>query len=297
MAKDALRILVSRHSAFYSPLIATIAASFLAREGLEATYAVLPKGRHARHMIRDGEVDVVQAAVSSNWLPLEQGESDLPVHFAQINQRDGFFLAGQKPDPAFRWKKLEGASLVADHAGQPLAMLKYAAHSSGVDWNKIECIDAGEPDQIDAAFRAGRGNYVHLQGPAPQQLEKEGIGSVVAAVGEAMPAVAFSSVMASREFLSTDGARSFLRAYTESRAWVQQAPAEEVAATEAPFFPGIDGKALAAAIARYQALGCWLGELEITREHYQQSLTVFLHSGAISRSHRYEEVVVPPPIG
>src|SRR5687768_10902841 len=104
MAASTIRILVSRHSSLYSPLILTIAAGFLDQGMLEGTYGVLPKGRSARDLIRQGEVDVVQAAVSSNWEPMEKGEHNLPLHFAQINQRDGFFLAGRAADPSFHWK-------------------------------------------------------------------------------------------------------------------------------------------------------------------------------------------------
>jgi NitT/TauT family transport system substrate-binding protein len=217
------------------------------------------------------------------------------VHFAQINQRDGFFLAGREPDPAFTWKKLEGKSLLADHGGQPLIMLKYAAHCQGVDWNKIDVIDAGGVDEIDAAFRGGRGDYVHQQGPSPQQLEVERIGYVVAAVGEAMPPVAFSSLMASQAFLNTEMATAFARAYRKARSWVAEAPADEIAGREAVLFPNIDLDALSKSIALYQKLGCWEGDLTITRDLYYQALKVFLYSDAISARHRYEEVVVPPP--
>lgn len=295
MPSLAIRILVARHSAFYSPLISTFAAGLLRQEGLEATYGVLPAGSRSRDLIRNGEVDVVQSAVASNWGPMEQGERDLPVHFAQINQRDGFFLTGRRPDPSFHWKKLEGASLLADHGGQPLVMLRYAAHLNGVDWNKINVIDAGDIEQIDAAFRTGRGDYVHQQGPAPQQLEKDGVGRIVASVGEAMPPVAFSSLTASRAFIQTDRTRRFLRAYRKARHWVAHAPAQEIARVEAGLFPNVSPDVLAAAIARYQALGCWSGEPVITRELYEQALDVFLHRGAISRRHPYEAVVVSPP--
>lgn len=290
-----IRILVSRHSSFYSPLIAAVTAGFLSDEGLEPSYDVLPKNRTARDMIRKREVDVVQAAVSSNWGPMENGERDLPAHFAQINQRDGFFLAGRQPDPAFQWKKLEGKSLLADHGGQPLIMLKYAVHRQGVDWNRIHVIDAGSIAEIDAAFRSGRGDYVHQQGPAPQQLESESIGYAVAAVGEAMPAVAFSSLMASHDFLHTEMAKAFTRAYRRARVWVTEAPAAEIAGSEAVLFPDIALESLANSIARYQALGCWKGELGITRVLYEQALDVFMHSAAISGRHGYEKVVVPPP--
>src|SRR2546430_12351859 len=109
-----LRIMVSRHSVFYSPLIATIAAGFLERHGLTAEYAILAKGQRSSALLRDGSVDIMQSAVSANWKPMEQDESPLPVHFAQINQRDGFFLVAREPDAAFDWNKLVGREAPAD---------------------------------------------------------------------------------------------------------------------------------------------------------------------------------------
>jgi NitT/TauT family transport system substrate-binding protein len=196
-----LRIMVSRHSAFYSPLISTIAAGFLEREGLQATYSILGKGQRSHVLLRDGEVDIMQSAVSSNWKPMERGETPLPVHFAQINRRDGFFLVGREAGASFEWKNLEGKALLADHGLQPLVMLRYAVAYNHVDWNKIHSIDAGTPEEMDAAFRAGTADFVHLQAPAPHQLEKDGIGTIVASVGGSMPEVAFSSLCASRDFV------------------------------------------------------------------------------------------------
>src|SRR5215831_8342019 len=141
-----LRIMVSRHSAFYSPLIATIGGGFLREAGIDATYDVLQPGQRSQALIRDGMVDIVQSAVSSSWRLIESGETPRPVHFAQINRRDGFFLAGRRADPEFQWKQLEGATLLADHGLQPLVMLKYAVHSNGADWSRIRVIDAGTPE-------------------------------------------------------------------------------------------------------------------------------------------------------
>src|SRR5262245_6698831 len=290
--KVTIRIMASRHSAFYSPLLSTIAGGFLRSEGYESTYELLAPGVDAQELIRNGKIDVVQSAVSSSWARMEKNEANLAVHFAQINQRDGFFLTGRSADQFFNWKKLEGATLLADHGLQPLAMLKYAVQLNGADWNKIKVVDAGNVEEIDAAFRSGLGDYVHQQGPAPQQIEREGIGHIVASVGEAMPPVAFSSLMASREFLKTDAAEAFIRAYDRSRQWVNRAPAEEVATKEIDFFPQIDCEVLAKTIARYQTLGCWDEDIAITPERYEQALNVFLYSGKISRRYAYEDVVV-----
>jgi NitT/TauT family transport system substrate-binding protein len=282
--------MVSRHSAFYSPLISTIAAGFLKDQGLDATYGILGPGQRSHVLIREGLVDVMQSAVSSNWKLMEQGESPLPVHFAQINQRDGFFLAARAPEPSFEWKRLEGRTLLADHGGQPLAMLRYAANRNGVDWSGVRVIDAGTPEQMSVAFRNGAGDYVHLQGPGPQQLEHDQAGFIVASVGEAMPPVAFSSLCASRDFLRTEAARAFLRAFRNAKEWVRQAPADEVAARQASFFPGVPAPVLASAIRSYQALGCWDGGIEIPRHLYEQALNVFESAGGLAARHPYEEV-------
>ncbi len=296
MPGGALRMMLSRHSAFYMPLICTVGAGFLKEEGLAGSLATHPPaGRPARSLLMNGEVDILQSSVGSSFVLLERGERNLPVHFAQINQRDGFFLVGRRPDPSFHWKKLEGAALVAEPAGQPLFMLKYCAQRNGVEWSRIHVIDAGHTSQLEAAFRCGTGDYVHEQGPEPQQLEREGLGYVVASVGEAMPPVCFSTLMASRSFLKTDAAKAFMRAFRKAREWASQGPAAEIACATTRFFPKYGTEVLAEAIARYQKLGCWDGDAGISPEGFEQALEVFAFNGQISRRYAYHEVAVPPP--
>jgi NitT/TauT family transport system substrate-binding protein len=287
-----LRVMVSRHAAFYSPLIATLAGGFLQEQGLDATYSVLKPGQRSHELIRDGLADVIQSAVSSNWKPMERGESPLPVHFAQINCRDGFFIAARKSNASFQWRDLEGSTLLADHGAQPLAMLRYAAKCQGIDWSCIQVIDAGSPEQMTAAFRSGTGDYVHLQGPGPQQLEHDRAGYLVASVGESMPPVTFSSLCASREFLATADCAAFLRAFSKAKQWVRSAPPTEVVSREASYFPGIEPAALESAIKRYQSVGCWKGGIEIPRDLYEQALNVFESAGAIAARHPYDSVCV-----
>ncbi len=287
-----LKILVSRHSAFYSPLIAAIAGPFLNDEGFTATYGVLAPGQTSREMLHRREAHIIQSAVSSNWGPMEKGIEGLPVHFAQINIRDGFLLASRHPlHTPFEWKMLEGRSLLADHGGQPLAMLRYAAHVNNAEWSHIHAIDAGAPEQMIEAFLQGEGDFIHLQGPAPHQLALQGKATICASVGASMPPVAFSSLVALPDFLANEHAAKFLRAYRKAREWVREADPETIAGIEASFFPTVPRDALRAAIADYQKLGCWSGETEIPEDLYQQSLNVFAYSRLINRRHGYEAVV------
>ena len=292
-----INIMFSRFSAFYSPLISTISAGFLKEEGLEASYIVATPERTVRHALDDGSAHVVQSAVSASWGAMERGRSSDIVHFAQINERDGFFITGRRANSTFNWVNLIGKKVLADHGLQPLAMFKYAVHKKGVDFGAIRAIDAGGAGDMDAAFRAGEADYIHQQGPAPQQLEADGVGHVVASVGKAIGPVAFSSLSATRQWLETDMAAAFMRAYRKARAYVNEMPAAEIARREAEYFKGIDPAVLYATIEFYQGLGCWNPALAITREAYEVSLDVFLHSGLINKRHAYDDVVVPPPGG
>ena len=291
---EPISIQFTRFSAFYSPLIAIMAGGFLREEGLDPRHSIAPAGTSSIEGLVNGSVHVGQSAPSQGFGPLEKGQAPAAVHFAQINEKDGFFLTARAPDPAFSWAKLRGKPVLVDHGGQPLAMFKYACHKQGLDYEAIQAIDVPS-GQMDGAFRSGQGEYIHQQGPAPQQLEHDGVGHVVAPVGEAIGPCAFSSLAATRAWLATDMARRFMRAYKKARAWLLATPAAKVAEAEAAFFPDIHPAVLTSTIAYYQKLGCWTPHVEITRPAFEVTLDVFQHAGLITKRHRYEDVVVSPP--
>ena len=292
-----LRVMASRHSAFYSPLLGAIAGGFLQEEGFEPVYTPLPPGKTVAQLLVTGEIDVAQSAVSASWGPLEQGQLPPTVHFAQINARDGFLIASRQPDAAFSWEKLLSGPFMFVHGGQPQAMLAYAMHKRGGDLTKVQAVNAGASETMMAAWRTGQGEYFHEQGPYPQQIEHEGMAHIVASVGEVLGPVAFSSLTATRTWLQTPEARRFMRAYSRAREWVRTAPAAEIAQAEQAMFPTIALSALTQTIAYYQQLGCWDPPVTISRETYEVALDVFLHAKLITQRHPYEQVVVPPPEG
>lgn len=294
---EKINIQFTLFSAFYSPLISMMSGGFLKQEGLEPDWYVSPPGVSAIAALQNGSAHVVQSALSQSFTPLEKGEKPPVVHFAQINEMDGFFITARKPDPKFDWKKLEGAEAVIFGGGQPNAMFRYACHKAGIDYARIKAITPGGAADIDKAFRDGKGQYVQQQGPFPQQLEKDGVGHVVAQVGPKIGPCAFSSLAATHEWLETDMARAFMRAYRKTRAYMNETPAAEIARAEKPYFPKIDEDVLAKCIATYQQLGTWTPHVEITKPAYEVTVDVFLHSGLITRRHAYGDVVAPPPQG
>ena len=285
-------------SAFYSPLIATMAGGFLREEGLDPEWSVAPPGVSAIAALENGTAHVVQSALSQGFGPLERGETPTTTHFAQVNEMDGFFITAREADAEFSWRKLEGADVVLFGGGQPLAMFKYACHRAGIDYSRINAIHPGNAAAIDRAFRAGQGAYVQQQGPFPQQLEADGVGHVVTAVGPVIGPCGFSSLAAMPAWLETEMAAAFLRAYRKTRLYVHSAPAEEIVAAEKSYFPpAIDEAVLAQCIQTYQKLGCWTPHVEITRKAYEATLDIFAYNGLVTTRHPYEAVCTDPPTG
>jgi NitT/TauT family transport system substrate-binding protein len=292
---EKINIMVLRHAAFYSPLLYTICGGFLKQQGLEATYQIATPEKNVAASLKDGSVHLSQLAVAASFPELERGETPEIVHFAQINQRDGFFISGWPQTEAFDWQQLIGKKILVDHLFQPIAMFKYALHKLGIDYQQLEIIDAGDPAAMDLAFRNGQAAYIHQQGPAPQQLEYEGKAQVLAAVGDVIGDVAFSSLCATRTWLETEQAKAFMTAYREACAALLVTPAAEVAALEAAFFPGIELEVLTKTIASYQQLGCWSANPIISENSYNRLLDVFLYNGMISQRHPYQAAIVSPP--
>jgi len=292
---DRINIQFTLFSAFYSPLISTMSGGFLKAEGLDPVWTVSPPGVSALAALNDGSAHIAQSALSQGFATLNRGEVPTTVHFAQVNEMDGFFLTGREKNPDFTWDKLEGAEVVMFKGGQPNVMFKYACHKAGIDFNKIRPITPGGAADIDAAFRRGEGRYVQQQGPFPQQLEADGVGHIVAEVGRKVGLCGFSSIATTRDWLATDMAKAFMRAYRKTRIYMNETPAAEIAKAEKPYFPKIDEDVLAKCIATYQKLGCWSPHVEITRPAYEATLDIFEYSGGLKERYRYEQVCAEPP--
>lgn len=292
---DTLHIRFLRYSAFYSPLLLTMGGGHLRAEGLEATFDVVTPERTIADGIARGEVQVAQSAPFVSFAPCLRGES-LPFrHFALMNSHDGFFVAGRASEGPFDWSDLEGRTVLVDHFAQPLVMFRRALHLRGLDERAVRIIDAGDVGAMERAFREGRAEFVHLQGPVPQQLEVEGVGIVGPSVGEAVGPVAFSSLCASPDWLATDQARAFTRAFHRGMEQAQQASASDVAHLVAPFLPGVDRVALVRTIEAYQRLGTWRHDRTIPRDLYEQTVDIFVWGGVIAARPPYEAVVAARP--
>src|SRR3546814_15760336 len=107
--------------------------------------------------------------------------------------------------------------------------------------------------------------------------------------------VCSSDLAATSEWLEGDMAKAFVRAYRRTRAYLNEAPAAEIARAEKRFFPQIDEAVLADCIAPYQQPGCWTPQGEITQPPFEATPHVFAYNRLIKRPSRHDPGRRAPP--
>ena len=293
-----IKVMSSRHSAFYTPLLLAVELgstdqSFMksVSEDFECSYSVAETNENVYEKISNGEIDIAQSSVSGSWN--NKFSKDI-VHFAEINKMDGFHLverSDDESDEAFKWEMLLQKDILVDHSTQPLFMFKYACSKKNIDFNQLNVIDAGSPENMIKSFRDGNGDYIHLQAPQSIDLtydlyDDDGIniirpkvGKIVEYIGKIIGPLSFSTLICKREYLDTREYHKFIEIFHTTKLFAQTQNPSKISEIIFEFFPETDVDALEKTISIYQKLNCWNGEVNISEDHYDTTLEVFRNGG------------------
>ncbi len=293
-----IRVMSSRHSAFYTPLLLAVELgstdkSFMksVSEDFECSYTVAENNENVYEKISNGEIDIAQSSVSGSW---NNNYSKDIVHFAEINKMDGFHLVQRTDDEideTFNWDLLNEKDILIDHSAQPLYMFKYACSKRNIDFNNLNVIDAGSPENMIKSFREGNGDFIHLQAPQSMDLtydlyDEEGknivrskVGKIVEYIGKIIGPLSFSTLICKREYLDTKEYHKFIEIFHTTKLFAQTQDPSKISEIIFEFFPETDVDALEKTINIYQKLNCWNGEVNISEDHYDTTLEVFRNSG------------------
>ena len=276
--------LITIRSAFYSPVI-VVARNFLEPEGIKGDLLF----RDQKDSDAPAPTDTVvirQMAPSASMTALTRGETEIPIHIAAINTRDGFFLVARKQMDSFELKDLEGSTLVpASFAIQPEACLRFCLHEYGVDASRISFVRGLDGmGAAQQAFRDGEGEFVHLQDPLAEELVQEGCGHKVASIGRFLGPISFSTLQVQPEAISehSELLTAFLRAYRNALVWMSEQDPSEIAACVAEDFPITSQSVVEAAIRDYKDIETWPRSPIIDRHHYLQAAKMFTQQSELT---------------
>ncbi len=291
-----LRLMDTYRNLFYTPIYSAVAGGFLYAEGLDVMFGTVPADRAPLDMLRQGEVDIIQTGISRSLMALDEGDEDAPLHIAEINRRDGFFLVSRSPTDDWRWSDLEGSTLIPiGFTPVPLTSLTAALRKHEVDIDSITMLKGLSANDALAAFRDGGSDYIHMPNPQAQTLIEDGAGYLAASLGSEHGYLCYSSFAATPAFIDEqpEVVHRFARGFYEAQQWLATADASTVAERVKPFFAGVSDSVLQASIARYKSLGIWPETPDIGVDGYDAMRQVLIDGGLVKAHHPYERLVRP----
>ncbi len=288
-----LRVIEPFRSLFYTPQFVAIHGGHLAAEGPEIALTTATQGGGTVDALRSGSADLALGGLMRSFELVDRGGPRL-VHFAAVNDRNGFFLLSREPRRRFAWADLVGRTVISfGGAPTPWLCMQAVLRRHGLDPARVTFVrDLSTPDAV-AAFCAGKADFLEHGPPVVDELIAGGAGHLVASMGEATGPVPFSSYMATPETLGRerDIVGRFVGGLYRAQRWMAAATATEIAAVVAPAFADIDAGVRARAVERYLRQATWVGDPVLTRGGFETLQEILLGGGFIRRRHRFEHLV------
>jgi NitT/TauT family transport system substrate-binding protein len=267
----------------------------LDREGLDVEFSTCPSQfPHPLSALHHDAADVVQSGIMRSIIASDWGAETVPLHFAKINSRDGFFILGRRPQDSFDWESLRGSRVIpVGFSPMPWASFQFALRRHGLEPSDLDLMTGLSLGDAEAAFREGQAEYVHVAEPVVQQLVADGAGHVLTALGPENGHLAYSSFAATHRFLAErqDTAARFTLGFARALHWLSSAEPEEVAETVSEFFTETSLEVLTASIGRYQSQEQWPINPVLGRPEYENLHEILLAAGMCRERHPYDKIV------
>jgi NitT/TauT family transport system substrate-binding protein len=217
------------------------------------------------------------------------GEPDAPLHFARVNDRDGFFLVGRSE--AFDWPDLLGRRLILfSEAPTPWYVLRALLRERGLDPDQIEAIPGLPAPEAAEAFQRGEADFLQAPAQVAEALVAGGSAAIVREMAREAGPIPYSSYSAQRAVLDTqaEALGALIRAHVAALAWMRAATGAEIWETIAPSFPDADAAVYRRAVERYHRLEVWSSDATLPRASFDRLAELMRRGGLIERVAPYE---------
>ena len=146
---------------------------------------------------------------------------------------------------------------------------------------------------MSGAFIGGQGDFVTLFEPNALQIEQQGLGYVVASIGELGGVVPYTSYSARISYLEENPEiiQKFTRAIQKGLDYVHNSSDEEVANAILEFFPDTSLNDLTGVIERYRSIDAWPTTTEFSNESFYHLQEIMQAAGELEDTVKYEDLI------
>lgn len=284
-----LRLALTFHHPFYAPYYVTLHRGLFKDHGLELTTTVPNDGRLVLAGQASGEIDVALGGIMRSLTLYDAGETDAPLHFTRVNDRDGFFLIGRSA--TFDWPDLLGRRLILfSEAPTPWYVLRALLRERSLDPDQIQAIPGMPAPAAAEAFQRGEADFLQCPAQVAEALLASGGATIVAEMAREAGPIPYSSYSARRIVLDTraEAITALIQAHAAALTWMQSVSGAEIWETIAPSFPDADAAVYRRAVERYHRLGVWSSDATLPHASFDRLADLMHRGGLIQRVAPYD---------
>lgn len=283
------------HSIFYAPQYVAINEGYFEDERLEIELILTPGADKVMAAVLSKDVDIGFSGSEATIYVYQNGEKDYVQTFAGLTQKDGSFLVAREKYDNFKLEELKGKYVIGGRAGgMPEMTFEWALRQNGIDPQKDLTIDTSIAfAAMQGAFIGGTGDFVTLFEPNATSVEKEGLGYVVAYIGELGGNVPYTAYNARKSYIENNPKiiKSFCNAIQKGLDYVKNNDPETIAQKIISFFPDTSHSDLTKMIERYKNGNAWKEKININEEEWNHLQDIMIASKELTEKSPYDKLI------
>ena len=290
------------HSIFYAPQYIADSLGYFEEEGLDVKIITTSGADKTMAALLSKEAQIGLMGPEASVYVYKNGQDDYAINFAQITQKDGSFLLAREPIDNFTFDMLKGKTIIGGRkGGMPEMTLEYVLKKHGLD------IGQNDPskevnirtdvafDVMAGVFTAGQSDFVTLFEPSASQVVRNGIGHIVASIGEAsgeVPYTCYSTLKSYRE-KNKDIIIKFSNAIKKALTFVHSYCVEELIPLLKEYFVSSDDIEIKNVMNNYLKIGAWPKDTSFNSTSFDKLINIIKEAGELPKDIEvpYEKLV------
>lgn len=283
------------HSIFYAPMYVAYTEGYFKEEGLDVEIILTAGADKVTAAVLSDDVNIGFCGSESTIYLYNEGVKDYLVNFAGLTKKDGSFLVSRKKYDNFTVENLKGKTIIGGRkGGMPEMTLKWALKENGIDYEDDVIIDTSIAfNAMSGAFIGGQGDFVSLFEPNALELEKQGLGYVVAAIGELGGIVPYTAFNAKKSYIENnpDVIEGFTKAIQKGLDYVHNNSSKDIASKILSEFPDTSLTDLEKIIDRYKNIDSWFKTTYINEDDFIHIEEIMENAKELSKRVPYNKLV------
>lgn len=283
------------HSIFYAPQYIAHSLGYFEDEGLNVEIILTPGADKVASAVLSGDVQIGFSGSEATIYVYNQGEEDYLVSFSALTKKDGSFIVSREKYENFSLNDMIGKSVIGGRkGGMPEMTFEWALRENKIDpINDLNIDTSIAFSAMAGAFIGGTGDFVTLFEPQALQIEQQGIGYVVASVGELGGIVPYTAYNAKKSYIedNPEVIEKFTRAIQKGLDFVHNNSSEEIAKNIIDYFPDTSLNDLTNIVNRYKSIDSWYKTTYINEDDFKHIQEIMKAAGELNETVPYDKLV------